>query len=82
MIRIIKNIAGLIFVVAALLIAVEEDKDTEAEKEKVKEKFIKIVKEYGKENLPNFVVELLIKEEVVNSIIDLKLWAIRRADFL
>ena len=55
MIKIIKNIAGLIFVVAALLIAVEEDKDTEAEKEKVKEKFIKIVKEYGKENLPNFV---------------------------
>ena len=82
MVKVIKNIAGLIFVAAALILAVEEDGDTDEEKEKVKEKFIKIVEEYGKDNLPNFVVDLLTQEKVIDAIIDLKLWALRRADFL
>ena len=82
MISIIKNIAGLIFVVAALLIAVEEDEDTQEEKEIVKEKFKKIVEKYGEDNLPGFVVSILTREEVIEGLIEAKLWALRRADFL
>ena len=82
MLKIIKNIAGLIFVLAALLIAVEEDEDTKEEKKKVKEKFIKIVEKYGEDNLPDFVVNILTREEVLGGLIEAKLWALRRADFL
>ena len=82
MLKIIKKLAGLIVVVAALLLAVEEDKNIEEEKEKVKESFVDIVEKYGEDFLPDFLVNILTEDYVIDNIIELKLWAIRRTDFL
>ena len=83
MLKVIKKVGGLVVVLSTLLLAVkEEQEDVEKEKQKVADKFIEIVEKYGEDNLPGIVVKLLTQKDIVNAIIDVKLWAIKRTDFL
>ena len=78
----IQKIATLIAALIGFILAAEQPENGAEKKQKVIEKMQEFVNEYGRENLPEFLVELFSSEAFLSPILELMVWTLKRLDFL
>ena len=82
MIKIIKEIAGLIVVLSAYILAADGEGSGEEKKKEVIKAMQETIETYGRDNFPNWVVEILKTKTILSLLLEIKYNALKRADFL